>query len=232
MGKKKIVFFTGAGVSAESGVATFRTGDGLWMNHKVSDVATPEGWANDRDLVNKFYNERREELSNVKPNEAHMLISDLEDDYDVTVVTQNVDDLHERGGSSNVIHLHGELSKVRSTSNPNEVIEWGYKPLTDSDRGENNARLRPHIVWFGEMPFRVTDAAIAIEEADIMVVIGTSFNIGYTLGLVNVCKRDIPIYYIDPKPALGIFEGKHNLNMVTKTATKGMKIITNILKKK
>lgn len=230
MSKKNIVVFTGAGVSAESGVETFRTDNGLWMNHKVEDVATPEGFKRDRDLVNEFYNKLRSELKDIKPNEAHMLLSDLEDKYNVVVITQNVDDLHERGGSSEVIHLHGELLKVRSVSNKHEIIEWGYKPIMDSDRGDNNARLRPHVVWFGEYPFKVAESELAIEFADIMIVIGTSFNIGYTVDLVNRCDKDIPIYFIDPNPDIAVFKSK-NVTYIKEKAIKGMKEVYKILNK-
>lgn len=232
MEKKKVVVFTGAGVSAESGIATFRTGDdGLWMNYKIENVATPEGWKEDRDLVNQFYNERRAELEIAEPNNAHKLLAELEKDFDVTIITQNVDDLHERGGSTNVIHLHGELTKVRSTANEHEILDWGYKPLGDSDRGKNNARLRPHIVWFGEWPFRTNEAYDAIVSADIMIVIGTSFNIGYTPALVNSCPNNIPVYFIDPKPTFNIFSNESRVNYINKPASKGMEIITSILNK-
>jgi len=228
--KKKIVVFTGAGISAESGLETFRDTDGLWLNHKVDDIATPEGFKRDPELVNDFYNKRRSESYKAKPNEAHMLLSDLEDKYDVTVVTQNVDDLHERGGSTNVIHLHGELNKVRSLSNPKEIIEWENKPITDEDRGENNARLRPHIVWFGEMPFRVAEAYDAMESADIMIVVGTSFNIGYTLDMVNSVGIMIPIYFIDPKPDEGVFDFPNRVEYIKEKAVKGMKLVFDKLK--
>ena len=158
-----------------------------------------------------------------------MLLSDLEDKYDVTIVTQNVDDLHERGGSSKVIHLHGEITKVRSLSNPQEIIEWGSKPITDSDRGENNARLRPHIVWFGEMPFRVPEAYDAMESADIMIVVGTSFNIGYTLDMVNSVGIMIPIYFIDPKPDKDVFDFPNRIEYIEEKAVKGMDKLYKIL---
>lgn len=226
--KKNIVVFTGAGVSEESGIDTFRTDNGLWLNHKIEDVATPEGFKKDPELVNNFYNNLRSKLKDVKPNEAHMLISDLQDDYNVTVVTQNVDDLHERSGVSNVIHLHGELTKVRSISNPHEIIDWGYKPITDNDRGKNNSRLRPHIVWFGEYPFKVIEAQYVIEKADIMIVIGTSFSIGYTVDLVNQCGM-VPIYFIDPNPDIAIFGGK-DVTYIKEKAVKGMTQLYKILK--
>jgi NAD-dependent deacetylase len=227
--KRKIVVFTGAGISAESGLETFRDADGLWMNHKVEDIATPEGFKRDPELVNAFYNKRRSEAYKAKPNEAHMLLSDLEDKYEVTIVTQNVDSLHERGGSSNVIHLHGELDKVRSVSNPNEIIDW-TGDITDEDRGEGNARLRPHIVWFGEMPFGVKEAYKAMEDADIMIVVGTSFNITYTLDMVNSVGIMIPIYFIDPKPDEGVFDFPNRIEYIKEKAVKGMKLVFDKLK--
>ena len=223
MEKENLVVFTGAGVSAESGVDTFRTDNGLWMNHKVEDVATPEGFKKDKDKVNEFYNNLRELESKKKPNGAHMLLSHLEDDYNVTIVTQNVDSLHERGGSSNVIHLHGELNKVRSLSNTNDVIYWGDKPITKEDN------LRPHIVWFGEQPLDINKSIKSIKEADVMVIIGTSFNIEYTIELVNKCGL-IPIYFIDPNPDTTIF-GDKEVTFIREKAVKGMSQLYEILNK-
>ena len=180
MEKKKILIFTGAGVSAESGVATFRTGDdGLWYNHKVEDVATPDGWRRDKEKVLNFYNMRRAQLKEVEPNLAHQIISDLEKDFDVTVVTQNVDNLHERAGSTKIIHLHGELTKVRSTLNPTLIYDWKYKQLNLGDKCAKGSQLRPHVVWFNEQlnDEDVNRAINKIKEADYIIIIGTSLSV-------------------------------------------------------
>lgn len=201
--KKKIVIFSGAGVSRESGVLTFRDcKDGLWNNHKIEDVATKEAWGKDREKVLDFYNERRRQMPDVVPNDGHKLIAELEKDYDVTVVTQNVDDLHERAGSTNIIHLHGELSKARSSMNPKaEPVNIGYADINMGDKAEDGSQLRPHIVWFGEYPFGVDKGYQAIRNADYLVVIGTSLNIGYTLDMLAEASDDCKVFYIDPEPS-------------------------------
>jgi NAD-dependent deacetylase len=223
---KKIVVFTGAGISAESGVETFRSGDGaLWEGHKVEDVATPEGWAKDRDFVNKFYNERRAQLLTVNPNEAHNLVAGLEEDFEVTVVTQNVDDLHERAGSTKVYHLHGDIKKVRSTGDPSEIYDWGYKELTDADRGVDSAILRPHIVWFGEYPFHVSESYSAIEKCDYLLIVGTSLQIGYTIQMLRAVNPKAIVMYIDPAPADYLSVGPkvgEELHMIKQPATTGV----------
>jgi NAD-dependent deacetylase len=207
--KKKIVIFSGAGISRESGVLTFRDcKDGLWNNHKIDDVATPAGWAKDRAAVLGFYNERRRQLPDVVPNDGHKLIAELEKDYDVTVVTQNVDDLHERAGSTNIIHLHGELTKARGSlyshkpSPADQVIDIGYNDINIGDKCPvTGSQLRPHIVWFGEYPFGVDKGYQAIRNADYLVVIGTSLNIGYTLDMLAEASDDCKVFYIDPEPS-------------------------------
>jgi NAD-dependent deacetylase len=197
---KNIVFFTGAGVSAESGVSTFRTGDdGLWYNHKVEDVATIDGWKRNKEKVLNFYNERRSQLKTVNPNLAHQIISELQKDFNVTVITQNVDNLHERAGSMNVIHLHGELTKVRSTVNPSLIYDW----VDDCNIGhlcENNSQLRPHIVWFGEEldNQNIKDAVKATQEADVFVIIGSSMQVAPANTIPFLTKETALIYYIDP----------------------------------
>jgi NAD-dependent deacetylase len=222
--KKKVVVFTGAGVSKESGISTFRdTDDGLWNNYKIEDVATPEGWKRDKDLVNQFYNERRAELPTVEPNEAHKMIAKLEENYDVINITQNVDDLLERAGCSNIIHLHGELTKAQSTLDPMDVYDIGYEPITDDKRGVNNSRLRPHVVWFGEMPLRVEEAYQHMMEADALIIIGTSFNISYTIDLVNIIKDTCKVYYIDPSPTPIIKKDLGRVAVSPNKATVGMK---------
>jgi len=201
--KKKIVIFSGAGISRESGVLTFRDcKDGLWNNHKIEDVATIGAWGKDREKVLAFYNERRQQMPEVVPNDGHKLIAELEKDYDVTVVTQNVDDLHERAGSTNIIHLHGELSKARSSMNPKaEPVNIGYNDINMGDKADDGSQLRPHIVWFGEYPFGVDRGYQAIRNADYLVVIGTSLNIGYTLNMLAEASNDCKVFYIDPEPS-------------------------------
>jgi NAD-dependent deacetylase len=211
---KKIVIFTGAGISKESGIETFRDSkDGLWENFKIDEVATPEGWQRDRSKVLDFYNARRRQLPTVEPNDAHRALASLESEYAVTIVTQNVDDLHERGGSTNIIHLHGELTKARTCfgmNNPNlvatqTVYDIGYNDINMGDKDEKyGAQLRPHIVWFGEYPFFFYNALEAFIEADIIIIIGTSMNIGYTYEFFKNCKKDTPIYFVDPEPTKSI----------------------------
>ena len=200
MEKKKILIFTGAGVSAESGVATFRTGDdGLWYNHKVEDVATPEGWRRDREKVLNFYNMRRSQLKDVQPNLAHQIIAELEKDYDVTVVTQNVDDLHGRAGSTKVIHLHGELTKVRSTLDSKLIYDW-FEDCNIGDKCDKGSQLRPHIVWFGENldPKFVDMATVAAKECDICIVVGTSMQVAPANQIPFLTKPNTLIYVVDP----------------------------------
>lgn len=221
--KKKIVIFSGAGVSRESGILTFRDcKDGLWNNYKIDDVAKPAAWTKDRKKVLTFYNERRRQMPDVVPNDGHKLIAELEKDYDVTILTQNVDDLHERAGSTNIIHLHGELSKARGChyfdrpAPSNHVYDIGYKDINIGDMcPETNSQLRPHIVWFGEMPFGVDRGYQAIRNADYLVVIGTSLQIGYTLNMLSEASDKCKVYYIDPEPSeiLGRYIGKTVTNM-------------------
>ncbi|MCI7515078.1 MAG: NAD-dependent deacylase [Bacteroidales bacterium] len=207
MAKKKIVVLTGAGVSAESGVSTFRDSDGLWENHRVEDVATLEGWYRDRKMVLDFYNERRAQLPQVKPNAAHIAIASLEEDYDVQVITQNVDNLHERAGSTRIIHLHGELTKARPENCYNEmdgfsedsVLDIGYESIHLGDLAPNGSQLRPHIVWFGEAVPNIGKAIDAVEQADILLIVGTSLQVYPAAGLYAYAKASAPIYIIDPK---------------------------------
>ena len=229
---KKIVFLTGAGMSAESGISTFRDSNGLWEQYKVEDVASIEGYWRDPELVINFYNERRKQLGDVVPNEGHKLVASLEDKYDVTVVTQNVDNLHERAGSKHIIHLHGELMKATSTNNPNDpkCIET----LTDDkieihigDKAKDGSQLRPFIVWFGESVPMIEPAIEEVNKADILVIIGTSLNVYPAAGLINYTKALCKIYLIDPKdvnysPSLGITH-------IKKGASEGMKELAKIL---
>ncbi len=225
--RKKIVVLTGAGVSAESGLKTFRDSNGLWEGHDVMEVATPQGYANNPTLVLNFYNQRRKQLFDVLPNEAHMALVQLEESYDVTIITQNVDDLHERAGSTDVIHLHGELLKVRSSIDPDVVIDW-KTDLKLGDTCEKGSQLRPHIVWFGE-EVPMLDRAIEItQEADFLMIIGTSMQVYPAASLVHFAPTHSPIYFIDPKPNISpsAFE---NLVIVQETAVKGVPTVVGDL---
>jgi len=207
MAKKKIVVLSGAGVSAESGITTFRDSNGLWENYRVEDVASIEGWPRNPGLMLKFYNERRAQLAEVKPNAAHIAIAELEKDYNVTVVTQNVDNLHERAGSTKIIHLHGELTKVRPENCYNDrdnfstatVLDIGYEPVNLGDLAPNGAQLRPHIVWFGEPVPNIEKAIDAVADADILLIVGTSLQVYPAAGLYRYADFKTPIYIIDPK---------------------------------
>lgn len=198
---KHIVVLTGAGISAESGIKTFRDADGLWEGHDIMEVASPQGWEKNPEVVLKFYNERRKQLLEVKPNAAHEALVDLEQKYKVSIVTQNVDDLHERAGSSTVIHLHGELLKVRSTFDDDLVLDW-KKDLNKGDFCEHNHQLRPHVVWFGE-PVPLFPKAMEItEQADILIIIGTSLQVYPAAALMDYVNPGTPVFFIDPKPAI------------------------------
>lgn len=220
---KKLVVFTGAGISAESGIQTFRDSDGLWEGHNVNDVATPEGWAKNPQLVMDFYNKRRAQLHNVLPNLAHEILVNLENDFDVSIITQNVDNLHEKAGSTDVLHLHGELLKVRSTKNYNYILNW-HNDLTFSDFDDNGHQLRPHIVWFGEQVLELENAVNIVQKADILIVIGTSLQVYPAASLINFAQKDIPIYYIDLKPA-AILNASIQLKVIAAKASKGLQII-------
>ena len=234
---KNIVVLTGAGVSAESGVSTFRDSDGLWENHKVEDVASIEGWYRNPQLVLDFYNARRAQLTEVRPNAAHRAIAELENEYKLTVITQNVDNLHERAGSTRIIHLHGELSKVRPENCCNErdgfseetVFDIGADAINVGDLAPNGAQLRPHIVWFGEAVPKIAKAVDAVEQADILLIVGTSLQVYPAAGLYRYAKADTPIYIIDPKdvPAR---DGR--ITHIKEVSTKGMEVFKNILKSK
>lgn len=197
--KKHLVVLSGAGISAESGIATFRDSDGLWENHSIEDVATPQGFERDPELVLRFYNERRAKLDSVVPNRGHEILGELEKDFQVTIITQNVDNLHERAGSTKVIHLHGELTKARSSRNPNEIIEIGTEPIKIGDKSADGSQLRPHIVWFGEAVPMIEKAVELTASADILVVVGSSLQVYPAAGLVQNVGHKVPVYIIDPK---------------------------------
>lgn len=228
--KEKIVVLTGAGVSAESGINTFRDADGLWEGHDVMEVASPQGWQKNQALVLDFYNQRRRQLHDVEPNAAHHALADLEKRYDVTVVTQNVDDLHERAGSSRVLHLHGELRKVRSTEHEDLVYDW-KDDLSADDCCERGAQLRPHIVWFGEAVPMMERAAYAVAEANIVIIIGTSMQVYPAAGLVGYARQARKIYYVDPKPHINFeLSIASNLEVMDEKASVGVpKLVTRLL---
>ena len=228
--KKKIVVLTGAGMSAESGIATFRDIDGLWEEHRVEDVATPEGFRINPKLVLDFYNARRRELINVLPNEGHIGLVELEKEYDVSIVTQNVDNLHEIAGSSHVIHLHGELMKSRSTCDPSLIYEMTKDncEIRIGDKCEMGSQLRPDIVWFGEAVPMIEKAVTYVQKADIIVIIGTSLNVYPAAALVDYAKSGTPIYLIDPKD---VRANRRNIIFIQKGASEGVKELKDILLK-
>ncbi|MFY8068972.1 MAG: SIR2 family NAD-dependent protein deacylase [Flavobacterium sp.] len=220
---KKIVVLSGAGISAESGIKTFRDADGLWEGHDIMEVASPIGWNKNPTLVLDFYNKRRAQLLTVQPNKAHEILAELEKQFNVHIITQNVDDLHERAGSSSILHLHGELLKVRSVSNEKNIMQW----KTDLNLGDCDAdgnQLRPHIVWFGEAVPLIEKAIEIVESADILIIIGTSLQVYPAAGLMNYVNQNVPVYYIDPKPA-SIYDLPNKLKVLPLSAVEGMKIL-------
>ena len=233
--KKNLVVLTGAGVSAESGVSTFRDSNGLWENHRVEDVASIEGWYRDPSLVLDFYNGRRAQLATVKPNSAHYAIASLEDEWNVTVVTQNVDNLHERAGSTKIIHLHGELTKVRPENCYNDrdgyseatVFDIGADAVHIGDLAPNGAQLRPHIVWFGEAVPKIEAAIDAVEAADMVLIVGTSLQVYPAAGLYRYAGMDTPIYIIDPAD-MSLRDSR--ITHIKEVATKGMETFKNLIK--
>ncbi len=213
MSMKKIAILTGAGISAESGLRTFRDSNGLWEEYSIEEVATFTGWVNDPGLVIDFYNKRRNQLRTAQPNAAHTALALLEQKYDVQVITQNVDDLHERGGSTKVIHLHGELTKVRSVNHPELVYTIGYENIKLGDVCEKGGQLRPHIVWFGEPVPMIEEAAKIIEATDILLIIGTSLQVYPAAGLVHMASPACKIWLIDPNAVVNsLMPGIHVIN--------------------
>lgn len=213
---KKLVVLSGAGMSAESGVKTFRDDDGLWQNHRVEEVASPIAWQNNPEFVLEFYNQRRKQLFEVEPNAGHRALVQLEKKYDVQIITQNVDDLHERAGSANVLHLHGELKKVRSTVDPGLVYTMEHWELKWGDTCEKGSQLRPHIVWFGEAVDMIGPAAEIAATADLVIVVGTSMLVYPAAGLINYVSPAAVKYYVDPK-AFSV-PGISNLNIINEKA--------------
>jgi NAD-dependent deacetylase len=223
---KHISILTGAGISAESGVKTFRDHNGLWEGHDVMQVATPQGFEKDPELVLNFYNQRRKQLKTVSPNPAHKRLVDLEKHFEVDIITQNVDDLHERAGSSKVTHLHGELMKVRSVKDDTQIYDW-TEDLKLGDVNDDNHQLRPHVVWFGEA-VPMMDKAIAImQQTDIIIIIGTSMQVYPAAGLIDYAPQASPIYFIDPNPSISPSERIH---IYAENATTGVeKVVDQLL---
>lgn len=225
--KKRVVVLTGAGISAESGIKTFRDADGLWEGHDIYEVATPEGFDKNPELVLDFYNQRRRQLLTVSPNKAHYNLVKLEEDYHVNIITQNVDDLHERAKSTNVIHLHGELLKARSSKNKNDIFEW-KKDIILSDLANDKSQLRPHIVWFGEDVPMLEKAIEITLKADILVIIGTSMQVYPAASLIDYISENTPIYFIDPKPVVNK-NAFSNLTIIKDVASLGTNKLLTML---
>ena len=224
----KIVVLSGAGMSAESGIKTFRDHDGLWENHRIEDVATPQAWHKNPELVTQFYNERRVQLAEVLPNEGHYALKELEQKHEVVVITQNVDDLHERAGSSNIIHLHGELTKMRN--NLNEVFHVGYKWVNYNEKCPKGLILRPHIVWFGEEVPLINKAAEITKTADLLLVIGTSLEVYPAAGLVNEVNKSTEIVLINPQKSNIYTPYKHKFVQILGTSANNLpSFVKNLL---
>ena len=225
---KKMVIFSGAGMSAESGLKTFRDNGGLWENHRVEEVATPQAWEENPQLVLDFYNMRRSQLLGAEPNDAHKLIASWEDEFEIEIITQNIDNLHERAGSKNVLHLHGELMKVRSDSSPNRIYPW-ERDLKLGDLCDSGTQLRPHVVWFGEAVPMMTEAERVVQKANIFITIGTSLNVYPAANLVHYISEDTDCFLIDPQiPNLNFPE---NWTLIQETAYKGLVQLSKLLKK-
>lgn len=229
MSKKRLVVLSGSGMSAESGIATFRDSGGLWEQYRIEEVATPEAFERNPELVLEFYNLRRNQLEKAQPNKGHVILAELESDFDIIIITQNVDNLHERAGSSHVLHLHGELTKVRSTKYPELIYDIGTRPIKIGDTCEKGAQLRPHIVWFGEQVPAIDEAVPLVNSADVFLVIGTSLNVYPAAGLIMYAKKNIPKYIIDPQKV----EIPYGMEFTTinEPAESGMETLRRLLKK-
>ena len=223
--KKKLVVLTGAGISAESGISTFRDANGLWESHDIMEVASIDGYLKNPELVQDFYNQRRKQLFDVTPNAAHYFLKELENEFDVTIITQNVDDLHERAGSKNIIHLHGELRKAKSDKDENLVYDWN-DDIKIGDLAEDGNQLRPHIVWFGEMVPEIENAIDEVLTADILIIIGTSMQVYPAASLKDYAKQNLPIIYIDPSDTYI----NSSITHIKKKATQSLEELKIILK--
>ena len=226
---KNLVVLTGAGISAESGIKTFRDSNGLWEGHDVMSVASPEGFAQNPEIVLNFYNQRRQQLKEVKPNQGHIILAELENDFNVQIITQNVDNLHEKAGSSAVLHLHGELTKVRSVAN-DLLITQCYDDINLGDLAQDGKQLRPHIVWFGEEVPALEEALHLVQKADFIAIIGTSMQVYPAAGLIHYCPENCKLFYIDPKPAT-IQNLQNPIEIIPMNATEGLKKLKKMLLK-
>lgn len=224
---KKIVVLSGAGISAESGIKTFRDDDGLWRNHRFEDLATPMAWERNPQLVLDFYNQRRKQLYEVEPNDGHRALALLEQYFEVQIITQNVDDLHERAGSTQVLHLHGELKKVRSTAHPDLVTTLEGWELKMGDKASDGAQLRPHIVWFGENVPNIDQAANIVSKADVFIVVGTSLQVFPAAGLLDLAPSNSALYLVDP--TANPSNRYNNLTLIREKAAKGLPLLVNQL---
>jgi len=227
--KPKLVVFTGAGISAESGIKTFRDSDGLWENHDINEVATPQAWAKNPQLVLNFYNTRRKQVLEAKPNEAHKQLVELEKKFDVHIITQNIDDLHEKAGSKKVLHLHGEITKSQSSIDPSKVYTIKGAELKLGDVCELGSQLRPHIVWFGEMVPQMEYAYFIAEKADLFCVVGTSMVVYPAAGIIEFVKKDIPKYIIDPNDVK--INTIPNVTFIKQKASIGLPMLASMLLK-
>jgi NAD-dependent deacetylase len=225
---KSLVILTGAGMSAESGIKTFRDSGGLWEEYRVEEVASPEAWQRNPDLVQRFYNERRRQLEKAEPNAGHRVLVELEKDFDVHVITQNIDNLHERAGSTNILHLHGQLTQARSSKNTNLIIDIGYRDLLSGEKAPDGSLLRPHIVWFGEAVPAMEEAAEIASYADIFAVIGTSLNVYPAAGLIHYVPMMTPVFLVDPKPVQ--VPSGHEVQVIREGAGKGVVILVERLR--
>lgn len=224
---KKLVISTGAGMSSESGIKTFRDSGGLWEEYDVTEVATPMAWMKNRELVLRFYNERRRQLASCEPNEGHFGLAGLEKYFDVHIITQNIDDLHERAGSTKILHLHGELTKARSCADPSLVYDIGYKDISVGDNCEKGSQLRPHIVWFGEEVPKMEEAAEITSGADIFVVVGSSLNVYPAAGLISYAPARASLWLIDPKEV--IVPVSRRVEVIKEKASVGIGMLTERL---
>ncbi|MGD0755374.1 MAG: Sir2 family NAD-dependent protein deacetylase [Bacteroidales bacterium] len=226
---KKLIILTGAGMSSESGIKTFRDSGGLWEEYDISEVATPGAWVKNRDLVLRFYNERRRQLASCKPNEGHLGLARLEKYFDVHIITQNIDDLHERAGSSRILHLHGELTKARSSIDSSLIYDIGYKDINPGDKCKRGSQLRPHIVWFGEQVPMMDEAASLTGEADIFVVVGSSLNVYPAAGLISYAPAKASLWLIDPKEV--VVPVNRKVEVIREKASRGITILSKRLLK-
>lgn len=226
---ERVVVLSGAGISAESGISTFRGSDGLWEGHNIMEVASPQGWENNKELVLEFYNLRRKQLKDVEPNEAHIKLVELADIYDLHIITQNVDDLHERAGAQNVLHLHGELRKIRSTINPSD-IQYFEDDVKLGQLCSLGGQYRPHIVWFGEAVPMIDNAVSIISKADIVIIIGTSMQVYPAASLISFAPSDCVTYYIDPSPSINHELSTRSIRVIQNTAVGAVpKLVQDLL---